>query len=103
MRFHCPESTQYEILQEAALALRPVFDELIRQAAQGEVLHHDDTGMKILARPHAAEALGKARAGTFTSATVAPPDRPVLHRPPACGRESAAVLAHRAAELDAPI
>jgi hypothetical protein len=93
------------------LALRPVFDELIRQAVQGEVLHNDDTGMKILARPPAAEAaeeaLGKARTGTFTSAIVAHvADHQIAlfftgrrH----AGENLAAVLAHRAAELDAPI
>ena len=106
-----PEATQYEILQEAALVLRPVFDELIRQAAQGEVLHNDDTAMKILARPPAAEvadeAAGKVRTGTFTSAIVA---RVAAHRIALfftgrrhAGENLAAVLAHRAGELGAPI
>jgi transposase len=106
-----PESTQYEILQEAALALRPIFDELIRQAAQGEVLHNDDTAMPILAQPPAAEAAdavpGKARTGTFTSAIVA---RVADHQIALfftgrrhAGENLAAVLAHRAADLDAPI
>jgi len=29
--------------------IRPVFEELIRRAAQGEVFYNDDTSMKILA------------------------------------------------------
>ena len=28
--------------------MRPVLDELIWQAAQGRVMHNDDTGMRIL-------------------------------------------------------
>jgi len=43
-----PASTQWEVVARAAAALRPVFDELLRQAAQGEVIHNDDTTMKIL-------------------------------------------------------
>jgi transposase len=44
-----PSSTQWEIVAEAAEGIRPAFDELIRQAAQGEVFFNDDTSMKILA------------------------------------------------------
>jgi transposase len=43
-----PVSTQWEIVAETAEVIRPAFEELIRQAAQGEVFHNDDTGMKIL-------------------------------------------------------
>lgn len=42
-------STQYEIVQGAAGKLDPAYEELVRQAAQGEILHNDDTTMKILA------------------------------------------------------
>jgi len=44
-----PASTQCEIVAEVAEVIRPAFEELIRQAAQGEVFYNDDTGMKILA------------------------------------------------------
>lgn len=44
-----PASVQSEILSEAFRKLTPVLQELIRQAAQCEILHNDDTGMKILA------------------------------------------------------
>jgi len=50
-----PASTQWEIVRDAADAARPVFEELVREAAAGEVLHHDDTNVKIL------ELLGKRR------------------------------------------
>jgi transposase len=44
-----PASTQWEIVEEIAAPIRPAFDELLRQAAQGEVFYNDDTSMKILA------------------------------------------------------
>lgn len=51
--------------------VRPAYDELIRQAAQGEVVHHDDTGMRILhlAREPAPEGKGE-RTGVFTNGIV---------------------------------
>lgn len=41
-------STQWDIVQHAAELIDPAHQELIRAAAQGEVLHNDDTAMKIL-------------------------------------------------------
>jgi len=43
-----PASTQWDIVSDAAKMIEPVYDELIRRAAQGEVLHNDDTTMKIV-------------------------------------------------------
>ena len=43
-----PASTQFELLDHAAGQLRPVHQELIRQAAQGEVATFDDTRAQIL-------------------------------------------------------
>jgi transposase len=43
-----PASTQWEIVSEAAPDMQPAYEELIRQAAEGDILHHDDTGVKIL-------------------------------------------------------
>jgi hypothetical protein len=42
-------STQWDQVEGLADQIHPVFRELIRQAAQGEVLYNDDTTMKILA------------------------------------------------------
>ncbi|MBV9505477.1 MAG: hypothetical protein JO323_10810 [Acidobacteriia bacterium] len=39
-----PAATQWEIVEEEAEVIKPARDELIRQAANGEVLHNDDTG-----------------------------------------------------------
>src|ERR1700733_2816537 len=63
-----PASTQWEIVEEAAEVIKPARDELIRQAAQGEVLHNDDTGMRVL---RLAREGGDKRTGVFTSGIVA--------------------------------
>ncbi len=44
-----PASTQWDIVEKVAKAIAAAYRELIRQAAQGDVLHNDDTPMKILA------------------------------------------------------
>ena len=49
-----PAATQWEIVAEAAGILAPALGELIRLAAQGDVLHNDDTTMKVLALSGAA-------------------------------------------------
>jgi hypothetical protein len=43
-----PAATQREVVEGAAEVIKPAQEELIRQAAQGEVLHNDDTGMRVL-------------------------------------------------------
>jgi len=75
-----PASTQWQMVKEAAEELEPAWDELIRQAAQGEVLHNDDTTAVILEtikerRRKQAETDGdddfaQERTGTFTSGIV---------------------------------
>src|SRR4051812_30458095 len=62
-----PAATQWEIVEEAAEVIKPARDELIRQAAQGEVLHNDDTGMKVLKleREPARSALASSPAASF--------------------------------------
>jgi len=112
-----PASTQWDIVKVVAANLRPVFTELIRQAAQGDVLHNDDTTVKILAlmgergRQQAGtdEDINNAeqRSGLFTSGVVALREgrRVALffsgrrH----AGENLAQVLKHRAQELPPPI
>ncbi len=43
-----PSSTQWENLRDRAEQLKSTFGELIRQAAQADLLHNDDTWQKIL-------------------------------------------------------
>jgi transposase len=115
-----PSSTQCEIVQEVAEWIQPAFDELLRQAAQGEVFYNDDTGMKILAlaRVHPERASpqraekevssgSKERTGLFTSGIVSTREgrRIALYftgRKHA-GENLARVLAERASGLPRPI
>ena len=105
-----PASTQWDIVYSFAPALDPAYQELIRQAAQGDVLYNDDTTVKILA------LMGERRlkfendpnrTGLFTSGVIATRDghRTALffsgHQH--AGENLADVLKHRAAELNAPI
>jgi hypothetical protein len=65
-----PASTQWDIVEYAAnKGPHPAYRELVRQAAQGEVIHNDDTPAKIL------EAMQEIteqslRKGTFTTGVV---------------------------------
>jgi transposase len=110
-----PASTQWEIVRETAGRIQPALDELIRQAAQGEVLHNDDTSMTVLSLtgggPDPAgpgeHDISPDRTGVFTSGIVATRDGHRLalfftgrrH----AGEHLAAVLARRAADLAPPI
>jgi hypothetical protein len=62
-----PAATQWEVVEEAAELLKPARDELIRQAAQGEVVHNDDTSMRGL---RLAREPSDERTGVFTSGIV---------------------------------
>lgn len=72
-----PAATQWEVVQRAAGALEPAYTELIREAAQGEVLHNDDTTARVLelTEEARAEALPEGaredRTGVFTTGIVA--------------------------------
>ena len=83
-----PESTQWEIVEEVAERIRPVFEQLRRQAADGELLHNDDTSVRILElmkenaqprtqdcrdgpiEPNDSSQKKKKRTGMFTTAVV---------------------------------
>jgi transposase len=62
-----PAATQWELVEQAAAVLKPAFDQLIWQAAQGEVRHNDHTGMRIL---RLAREPSDKRTGIFTSGIV---------------------------------
>jgi transposase len=66
-----PASVQWEIVGAMAIQIRPVYDELIRHAAQGDVLHNDDTSMPVLSlRRDIDEDEESLRTGIFTSGIV---------------------------------
>ncbi len=127
-----PASTQWEIVEATAAVTQPAFDELVRQAAQGEVLHNDDTSVKILefmgkrARQDALADFGEPgraedppdpaaagpqeetkRRGLFTSGIVSTgEDRRIalfFSGRRHAGENLADVLAHRVATLAPPI
>lgn len=96
-----PASTQWELLLGAADQLTPAYAELMRQAAQGEVLFNDDTVMRIL------EKAPLERKATYTSAILS---RVRDHRIALfitghhhAGENLEAILKHRAEGLSAPI
>jgi transposase len=99
-----PAATQWEMVEETAELIKPARDELIRQAAQGKVLHNDDTSMRVLKlkRPDR-----DPRTGVFTSGIVSTNEGRSIalfftgaqH----AGENIADVLKRRAAELPAPI
>jgi transposase len=62
-----PAATQWEIVEQAAHRIKPARDELIRQAAQGEVVHNDDTSMRVLRLERDPR---DERTGVFTSGIV---------------------------------
>jgi len=77
-----PASTQWDIVNALAKHIEPVFAELIRQAAAGDVVYNDDTTIKILelmgkrakqdalAEDSADGKAKKQRTGLFTSGVV---------------------------------
>jgi hypothetical protein len=99
-----PATTQWELIEAAAKLIRPVLEELIRQAAQGGVMHNDDTSMRIL---RLTREPGDKRTGTFTSGIVSIVGAWTIalfftgwkH----AGENIAEVLKQRARELPAPI
>ena len=99
-----PAATQWGLMEPAAGSLNPILDELIRQAAQGGVVHNDDTGMRILKLLRNTD---DGRTGTFTSGIVSiwREWRIALYFTgwKHAGENLADVLKRRAAELGAPI
>jgi len=71
-----PASTQWEIVEGKANRIYPVYNELVRQGAQGHVLHNDDTPVKILELmasiedEYEQEPGKEIRTGIFTTAII---------------------------------
>jgi hypothetical protein len=64
-----PAATQCEVLTENAVPLQPALEEFKRQAAQGEVVHNDDTSMRVLSLDRDAD-ISPERTGVFTTGLV---------------------------------
>jgi transposase len=99
-----PAATQWELVEETAALIQPVHEELIREAAQGEVLHNDDTGMRVLEMEREPS---DERTGVFTSGIVSTASGRKIalyftgrqH----AGENLADVMKQRAPDLSAPI
>ena len=104
-----PSSTQWEIVLNTAGLVKPALEELIRQAAQGELVHNDDTTMKILSPCGAREVspTQDARSAIFTSGILSRREGRTIalfftgkqH----AGENLAQVLAQRATDLGPPV
>lgn len=109
-----PASTQWEVVRDAARRYDAVYSELIRQAANGQVLYNDDTTMKVLElddseRRKELDTDGdfEGRTGVFTSGIVATKEQHQIalfftgqkH----AGENLGDLLAQRDAELSPPI
>lgn len=104
-----PSSTQWEVVYRLALILALIYTELISQAADGDVLHNDDTVARILdlESPPLIGKNGKERTGIYTSGIVSTKDKRRIalfftgrkH----AGNNLEHVLSYRSKELSAPI
>jgi hypothetical protein len=70
-----PVSTQWDLVAAASLgSCAPAYEELIRTGAQGDLVLHDDTTMKVLSllqeNQHLAQTGAKERTGMFTTGVV---------------------------------
>jgi transposase len=110
-----PASTQWELIDGAARVFLPIFKLLETLAAQGTIIHNDDTYARIL------QFMGKSRAQLLKSGQLPDPDRTGLFTTavvsktadgPIClfytgrkhaGENLANLLVARAADLDTPI
>jgi transposase len=117
-----PASTQWDVAHPAAKQIVPAYHELIRQAAQGEVVYNDDTTIKILefmgkrakqaalaegGTEDSAKKKASKRSGLFTSGIVSTrAGRRIalfFSGRQHAGENLAKVLAERSSELGAPI
>jgi transposase len=110
-----PRTTQWELVERASGLLDPVHQAMIDQAAQGELLHNDDTTAKILeyfagVEPEldgSGEEITDERTGVFTSGIVSVTgDRRIglfFTGRKHAGENLAKVLSRRASTLAAPI
>ena len=117
-----PASTQWDIVHRCGNTIEPAYVELIHQAAQGEVLHNDDTTVKILefmgkrrkplpesqqSAEDPADSSTRPRSGLFTSGIVSTGEGHTIalffsgHQH--AGENLEDVLVKRAAELATPI
>jgi transposase len=76
-----PVSTQYEMVEMLWTAVTPVFQKLLKEAANAQIIFADDTPSKVLELMINKEALKNAgeRVGIYTTAIVAEKDDKQIH------------------------
>ena len=107
-----PDATQWDIVEKTSRKLVPVYEQLVLEAAQGDVLHNDDTRMPILEvmkqiKEQTSRGSPPERTGMFTSGIVSTKDGQQIalfftgrkH----AGENLSALLAQRAGEIRSPI
>jgi transposase len=102
-----PSSTQWEIVESVADKIHPVYSALMRHAAQGEVVHNDDTVMKVLELMKQSDEDRSGRKGMYTSGILSTVDDRKMavfmtgrHH---AGENLADILAKRSAALPPPV
>ncbi len=109
LRVRLPASTQWELMAQAGHALEPVHEALITLAAQGKLIHNDDTTMRVqsLAKEAGPTAEGQERTGVFTTSLISEVEGHTIalfvtgHRH--AGENLDQLLARRAADSPPPI
>jgi transposase len=104
-----PASTQWELMAQAGQPLEPAHEALITLAAQGRLIHNDDTTMRVqsLAKEASPTAAGPERTGIFTTGLISEvKDHTIAlfitgHRH--AGENIDQLLARRAADAPPPI
>jgi len=104
-----PASTQWELMAQAGQALEPAHEALITLAAQGKVIHNDDTTMRVqsLAKEAGPAAGAPERTGIFTTGLISEVEGHTIalfltgHRH--AGENLDQVLSRRAADSPPPI
>jgi len=68
-----PSTTQWDLIEKAVNKISPIWEQLVKTAAQGEIIHNDDTNMKILSvmKANAEAGQNAERTGIFTTGIIA--------------------------------
>jgi len=102
-----PQSTQWKLMEEGSRDLEPIGRELITVAAAGELLHNDDTTMRVQSLKKERAAAGVDRTGIFTTSIVSKvgPHQIALFFTGGnhAGENLDQILQHRSVGLDKPI
>lgn len=97
-------STQWDLLVDMAEVIKPAGREMIRQAAQSELQHNDDTRGQVLTLERKAN---DKRTGVFTTAIVSVNDKiriaTFITGPQHAGENLRDLLIHRSKALEPPI